>query len=303
MGDLFFTKLPAGHAILSMTRAAAFTSLNSEPALDVAVAAGVGEALRQYAAMSWLLSDVHSPASFQKLSAASRLYAPRLCGLDAGSRGAAAQATRIHAHLTSHHPALAGQGRGGGGGNAGGGGGAGNGQGGAGGADAGGGGGGGGGGPAAPPGDDTEGFAPALLSPPQLVALLALPCAEVRQLLDATGVHTVPASLTRTCAPRGRQQPGQPRSFVPRRRFSLFLTESKLGCSTALTYLRRGGRRRGVPRYSRFFGPAVTRHGPRIRSSAAALSTGSAQNSFVSPSDSRRPNRWQRPPLIRFVRG
>jgi hypothetical protein len=114
--------------------------------------------------------------------------------------------------------------------------------------------------------------------------------------------HTAPASLTRTCAPRGRPQPGQPRSFVPRRRSLLFLTESQLGCSTALTYLRRGGRRRGAPRYSRFFGPAVTRHGPRIGGSAAALSTGSAQNFFVSPSDSRRPNRWQRPPLVRFVR-
>jgi hypothetical protein len=70
--------------------------------------------------------------------------------------------------------------------------------------------------------------------------------------------HTAPASLTGTCAPRERPQPGQPRSFVPRRRLSLFLTESKLGCSTALTYLRRGGRRRGAPRYSRFFRPAVT---------------------------------------------
>jgi hypothetical protein len=112
--------------------------------------------------------------------------------------------------------------------------------------------------------------------------------------------HTAPASLTRTCAPRERQQPGQPRSFVPQRRFSLFLTESKLGCSTALTYLRRGGRRRGAPSYSRFFRPAVTRHGPWIRGSAAALSTGSAQNSFVSPSSSRRPSKWQRPLLIRF---
>jgi len=102
MGDFFLTKLPVGHSILSM--APAFTSLHSEPALDAAVAAGVGEARRQCAAMSWLLSDIYSPASFQKLSEASRLYALRLCGLDAGSRGAAAQATRIHAHLTSHHP-------------------------------------------------------------------------------------------------------------------------------------------------------------------------------------------------------
>jgi hypothetical protein len=195
MGDYFFTKLPAGHAILTMTRAAASTSMNNEPAFGAAVAAGVDEARRQCAAMSWLLSDVYSPASFQKLSAASRLYALRLCCLDAGpagSRGAAAQAARIHAHLTSHHPALDGQGGGGGegggggGGNAGGGGGAGNGQGGAGGGGSGGGGGG-GGGPCAPPVDDTGGFAPALLPPPQLVALLALPCADIKKLLDAAG--------------------------------------------------------------------------------------------------------------------
>jgi hypothetical protein len=70
MGDFFLTKLPAGHAILSMTRAAASTSMNSEPAFGAAVAAGVGEARRQCAAMSWLLSDVYSQASFQKLSAA-----------------------------------------------------------------------------------------------------------------------------------------------------------------------------------------------------------------------------------------
>ncbi len=112
--------------------------------------------------MSWLLSDIYSPASSQKLSEASRPYALRLCGLDTGSRGAAAQATRIHAHLTSHHPALAGQGGGGGGdgggggGNAGCGGGAGNGQGGAGGGGAGGAGGRGGSGSAATPATKRE---------------------------------------------------------------------------------------------------------------------------------------------------
>jgi hypothetical protein len=100
MSEFFFTKLPAGHAILTMTRAAAFTSLNNEAAFGAVVAAGVDEARRQCAAMSWLLSDVYSQATFQKLPAASRLYALRLCGLDAGSRWAAAQAACIHAHLT-----------------------------------------------------------------------------------------------------------------------------------------------------------------------------------------------------------
>jgi hypothetical protein len=186
MGDFFLSKLPAGHAILSMTRAAASTSLSQEPAFGAAVAVGVDEARLQCAAMSWLLSDVYSQATFLKLSAPARAYALQLCGLDVNPRGAPAQAARIHAHLTTHHPVLAGQGGGGGsgggggGGNAGGGGGAGAGQG-----SGGGGGGGGGGGPVGAPGDDTGGFAPALLSPPQLAALLALPCAEIKKLLDA----------------------------------------------------------------------------------------------------------------------
>jgi hypothetical protein len=53
------------------------------------------------------------------------------------------------------------------------------------------------------PDDDTEGFARALLSPPQLAALLALPCVEIKRLLDAAGDQgylTLPVSLTRTCA-------------------------------------------------------------------------------------------------------
>jgi hypothetical protein len=56
MGDFFLSKLPAGHVILSMTRAAASTSLSQEPAFGATVAAGVDEARRQCAAMSWLLS-------------------------------------------------------------------------------------------------------------------------------------------------------------------------------------------------------------------------------------------------------
>jgi hypothetical protein len=82
--------------------------------------------------------------------------------------------------------------------------------------------------------------------------------------------HTAPASLTRTCAPRELRQPGQPKSSALWRRSLLFLTGSKLGCSTASIYHRRGGRRRGAPRYSRFFRLAVTRHGPWTRGSAAA---------------------------------
>jgi hypothetical protein len=105
MGDFFLSKLPVGHAILSMTRAAASTSLSQEPAFGAVVAATVDEARRQCAVMSWLLSDLYSQAAFTKLSTQARVYALQLCGLDAGPRGgAAAQAARIHAHLTTHHP-------------------------------------------------------------------------------------------------------------------------------------------------------------------------------------------------------
>ncbi len=111
--------------------------------------------------------------------------------------------------------------------------------------------------------------------------------------------HTVLAFLTRTCAPRERLRPGRLRSSVPRKMSSLFQTESKPGCSTASIYLRRGGRRRGAPRSSRFSRPAVTRHGPWIRDSAAASSTSNAQSSFVLPSDFRRPSKRQQPLQIK----
>jgi hypothetical protein len=45
MGDFFFTKLPAGHAIRTMTRAAADTSLNNEPAFGSVVAAVLNGAM------------------------------------------------------------------------------------------------------------------------------------------------------------------------------------------------------------------------------------------------------------------
>jgi hypothetical protein len=53
MGDFFVTKLPVGHAIRTMTRAAADTSLSNEPAFGAVVAPGVDEARRRlgYSAM------------------------------------------------------------------------------------------------------------------------------------------------------------------------------------------------------------------------------------------------------------
>jgi hypothetical protein len=160
-----------------MTRVAASASLSQEPAFGAAAAATVDEARRQCAAMAWLLSDVYSQSAVAKLTQPARVYLLQLCGLPSNLRGAAAQAAGLHTHLVAHHSQLAGQGDGGDGGGGGGGG-----------CD-----GGGGGGPAAnppggAPGDDTGGFPPALLSQPQLAALFALPCVEIKKLLDAAGV-------------------------------------------------------------------------------------------------------------------
>ncbi len=47
MGDFFFSKLQVGHAIRTMSRAAALASLSQEPAMDTAVAASVDAARRR----------------------------------------------------------------------------------------------------------------------------------------------------------------------------------------------------------------------------------------------------------------
>jgi hypothetical protein len=183
MGDLFLSKLPVGHAICTMTRAAASASLAQEPAFGAAVAPTVDEARRQCAAMAWLLSDVYSQPAVAKLAQPARLYLLKLCGLDATQRGAAAQAASLHTHLAAHHRSMiilasptkatpvlvtaaaaatavaaaavaTAAARG----------------------------------PGQAPGDDTGGFAPALLAPQQLAALLALPCVEIKKVLDAAGV-------------------------------------------------------------------------------------------------------------------
>ena len=176
MGDFFFSKLPVGHAIRTMTRAAASASLQQEAAMGSDVAASADGARQQCAAMAWALSDVYSVSAVRKLPSAARVYLLQLFGLSVSPRSASAQADRIEAHRTLHHPELAGNddadGAGGGGGNGGG--------------DNGGSGGGAAG--AGPQGDPSIGFSSALLPAGPLAALQAISIGELRRLLDAAGV-------------------------------------------------------------------------------------------------------------------
>jgi hypothetical protein len=162
MGDYFFNNLPVGHAIRTLSLAAATTSLGTEPAVAGAVGPTVDDARRQCAAVSWLLGDDYSKAAVLALPAASRNYLLKLLNLSYAPRTANAQADRIANHRATHHPDLDGgaAGDGQGSGSAGGG----------------------------VQGDDTGGFAPALLPPPQVAALLAIPRGEITKLLDAAGV-------------------------------------------------------------------------------------------------------------------
>ncbi len=187
-GDYFFQLLPASNAIRSMNLAAARASLGNEPTFTSAVGATTSEARLQCAALSCVMGPSYSLAADKALPAAVRTYLITNFGLPAQpcSGRAAAQAGRIDAHGTTHHPKLADGSLCGGGNTHGGrpGGGA------AGAADA-----------AcvasaagAPPGDDTGGFAPALLPAFQTAALFKIPRAELWKLLDAAGVPHSPAT-------------------------------------------------------------------------------------------------------------
>jgi hypothetical protein len=167
MGDHVFSKLPVGHAIRSLSLAAATTSLGNEPIVTGAVGTTADIARRQCAAIAWLLSDVYPKAAVLVLPPPSRTYLIKLLGLTAGPRTAAAQTDRIAAHRAAHHPELA--------------------DGAADGAADGGDGSGNGGADSGIPGDDTGGFVPALLPSAQMAALLAIPSSEILKLLDAAG--------------------------------------------------------------------------------------------------------------------
>ena len=187
MGDYFFQLLPPGHAIRTMTLAAARASLGNEPIFGDAVSATVADARNQCAAISWTLDASYSTAAVIALPAAARVYLLKLFGLPTSPNSKPTQAARIDAHRTAHHPPQVGNvgaGAYGGAGNA-------NAAAGA----HGGVGAGAHGGAGASLGDDTGGFAPTLLPSDQVKALLAVPRAELRKLLDAAGLPYTPATI------------------------------------------------------------------------------------------------------------
>jgi hypothetical protein len=91
MGDYFFNNLPVGHAIRTLSLAAATTSLGTEPAVAGAVGPTVDDARRRFAAVSWLLGDDYSKAAVLALPAASRNYLLKLLGLPYAPRTANAR--------------------------------------------------------------------------------------------------------------------------------------------------------------------------------------------------------------------
>ncbi len=103
MGDYFFNNLLVGHAIRTLSLAAATTSLGTEPAVAGAVGPTVDDARRQCAAVSWLLGDDYSKAAVLTLPVASRNYLIKLLGLPSAPRTANAQADRIANHRATHH--------------------------------------------------------------------------------------------------------------------------------------------------------------------------------------------------------
>ena len=104
MGDHFFQLLPPGHAIRTMTLAAARASLGNEPILGDAVSATVADARNQCAAISWTLDASYSTAAVIALPAAARVYLLKLFGLPTSPNSKPTQAARIDAHRTAHHP-------------------------------------------------------------------------------------------------------------------------------------------------------------------------------------------------------
>ena len=180
MGDYFFQLLPASHAIRSMNLAAARTSLSNEPTFATAVGTTANEARLQCAAISWVMGASYSLDTVKTLPSAARTYLIQIFGLAVQPRSPASQAARIDAHRSTHHPELIVPPVGAGGNLHG----AGPTAGAAGASSVAGA----AGAPAAPPGDDTGGFAAALLPAPQVAALLCIPRGELQKLLDAAGV-------------------------------------------------------------------------------------------------------------------
>jgi hypothetical protein len=105
MTDYFISKLPSGHAVKDITKAAAAASLRGDTTVTAAPANTVPLLRRQCAAVVWLRSDVCTADNLEKLALADRTYLAyyllKLCGLlDGGS--SKVQSRRTPDHLKLH---------------------------------------------------------------------------------------------------------------------------------------------------------------------------------------------------------
>uniref|UniRef100_A0A6T7VNR6 Uncharacterized protein n=1 Tax=Cryptomonas curvata TaxID=233186 RepID=A0A6T7VNR6_9CRYP len=114
MTDFFISKLPSGHAVKDITKAAAVASLRGDTIVQTTIATTVPLLRQQCAAVVWLRSDVCTADNLEKLAPADRAYLLKLCGLLSGGSNKA-QAWRILDHLKLH-PGDGGSSSGGGGG-------------------------------------------------------------------------------------------------------------------------------------------------------------------------------------------
>ena len=114
MTDYFISKLPSGHAVKDITKAAAAASLRGDTIVAAAPANTVPLLRRQCAAVVWLRSDVCTADNLEKLASADRSYLLTICGLPGGGTGKV-QSRRILDHLKLH-PGDGGSSSGGGGG-------------------------------------------------------------------------------------------------------------------------------------------------------------------------------------------
>jgi hypothetical protein len=84
MTDFFISKLPSGHAVKDMTKAAAIASLRSDDFVKATPANTVPLLRQQCAAVVWLRSDICTADNLEKLALGDRAYLLKLCGLLSG---------------------------------------------------------------------------------------------------------------------------------------------------------------------------------------------------------------------------
>ena len=108
MENHFFSKLPHGHAIRSIAKAAAIAKLRSEPMVISDPADNVDDLRRQCAAVVWVMSDVYSLDAVAKLPLAARAFLLKLFGLPLGG-AEGTQSRRIDVHVASFRPRAGGQ--------------------------------------------------------------------------------------------------------------------------------------------------------------------------------------------------